>query len=92
MNLLILILSIVWYNKKFIFWLYINHSLSIKAAAPIPVPMHIETTPYFFLVLISSGIKVAICLLPVQPSGCPKAIAPPFGFNFSFGIPSFSIL
>lgn len=41
-----------------------NHSFSIKAAAPMPVPMHIETTPLLVLVLCSSGIKVAICRAP----------------------------
>ena len=44
----------------------INHcSLSINAAAPIPVPIHIETTPNFPPVLFNSGIKVAICLAPL---------------------------
>jgi hypothetical protein len=41
-----------------------NHSLSIRAAAPIPVPMHIETNPNFLPVLANSGNKVAICLEP----------------------------
>lgn len=36
----------------------------IRAAAPIPVPMHIDTTPKLVLVLWSSGIRVAICLAP----------------------------
>lgn len=62
----------------------------MRAAAPIPVPMHIETTPYLPFVRCSSGIKVAICLEPVHPKGCPKAMAPPFGFNFALLIPSFS--
>jgi len=39
------------------------------AAAPIPVPIHIETTPNFFFYLFSSGKRVAICLAPVQPKG-----------------------
>jgi hypothetical protein len=42
----------------------IIHSLSIKAAAPIPVPMHIETIALFAPVLFISGNKVAICLDP----------------------------
>ncbi len=45
-------------------WLWPNHSLSIKAAAPMPVPIHIETTPSFLFCLASSGNKVAICLEP----------------------------
>ncbi len=60
----------------------INHYLSIKAAAPIPVPIHIDTTPNFPLVLTSSGIKVAIWRAPVHPRGCPRAIAPPLGLSF----------
>lgn len=42
----------------------INHSLSIKAAAPIPVPIHMEVTPNFLFCLFNSGSKVAICLEP----------------------------
>lgn len=36
-------------------WIYkqTDHSLSIKAAAPIPEPMHIETIPLFALVLLN---------------------------------------
>lgn len=60
------------------------------AAAPIPVPIHIEVKPYFFPVLSSSWNKVTIYLEPVQPKGCPKAIAPPLGLSFAFGTPSFS--
>lgn len=41
-----------------------NHSFSIKAAAPIPVPMHIEMTPFLAPVLFNSGKRVAICLAP----------------------------
>jgi len=44
--------------------------------------MHIDTHPYYPPYLLSSGNKVAICLAPVQPKGCPKAIAPPFGLTF----------
>mmetsp|Transcript_88067 Transcript_88067/g.195920 ORF Transcript_88067/g.195920 Transcript_88067/m.195920 type:complete len:205 (-) Transcript_88067:731-1345(-) len=54
-------------------------------AAPMPVPMHIETTPSFFPVRLSSGSKVAIWREPVQPNGWPIAIAPPFGLTFSMG-------
>ncbi len=55
----------------------------------IPVPMHIDMTPKRFPVLFNSLSKVDTCLAPVQPRGWPKAIAPPLGFNFSFGIPNF---
>ncbi len=60
----------------------LNHYLSIKAAAPIPVPIHIETIPYLPFVRFNYGNNVAICRDPVHPKGWPKAIAPPFGFNF----------
>lgn len=69
-----------------------HHYFYIKAAAPIPVPIHIETTPNFFPVLANSGSNVAICREPVQPKGCPRAIAPPLGFNLSFDIPNFYTL
>ena len=62
----------------------------MTAAAPIPVPIHIEITPYLPLVLLSSGNKVAICLAPVHPNGCPKAIAPPLGLIFFTSNPNFS--
>jgi hypothetical protein len=48
-------------------FIFDHYSLSIKAAAPIPVPIHIETTPYLPFVLFNSGNNVAICLAPVQP-------------------------
>mmetsp|Transcript_25129 Transcript_25129/g.63060 ORF Transcript_25129/g.63060 Transcript_25129/m.63060 type:complete len:206 (-) Transcript_25129:235-852(-) len=51
-----------------------------------PEPMHMETTPSFLPVRLSSGRRLAICRPPVQPSGCPRAMAPPFGFTFSMGI------
>lgn len=44
--------------------IFSNHYLSIKAAAPMPVPMHIDTKPNFLPVLANSGNKVAICLEP----------------------------
>ena len=46
-----------------------NHSNSKTPAAPIPVPIHIETTPYLPPVLLNSGNKVAIYLAPVHPNG-----------------------
>jgi len=57
-------------------------SFSIIAAAPIPVPIHMETTPYFYFCLLSSGRIVAIYLAPVAPKGLPKAMAPPLGLTF----------
>jgi len=48
-----------------------------------PVPMHIDITPYFLAVLSNSLNKVTTYLDPVMAKGCPKAIAPPLGFNFS---------
>jgi hypothetical protein len=73
-------------------------SFSINAAAPIPVAVHIEMTPYFCFYLFNSGSRVATSLAPVQPKelndnfipkGCPKAIAPPLGFIFLISSPSF---
>jgi len=101
----------------------------MTAAAPIPDPIHIETTPkplqqynqqkiynferlltitastkpslskkikpnmhyktHLFFLRFNSCIRVATCLAPVQPRGCPKAIAPPFGLTFSIGISNF---
>ena len=63
-----------------------DHSLSKTPAAPIPVPIHIEITPYLSLVLSSSLKRVHIILAPVIPSGWPRAMAPPLLFSFSFGI------
>ena len=53
-----------------------------------PVPIHMDTKPYFPPVLFNSGSKVAICLAPVHPRGCPKAIAPPLGLIFFSSIPN----
>lgn len=54
--------------KKFLnnFTFLLNHSLSIKAAAPIPVPIHIETIALLAPVLFISGRRVAICLEPIN--------------------------
>ena len=65
-----------------IFIFYYNYSFSKIAAAPIPVPIHMEMQPNFLFVLISSCIRVATCLAPVQPRGWPSAMAPPLGFTF----------
>lgn len=44
-----------------------NYSFSIKAAAPYPVAIHIEITPYLAFFLFISGKSVATYLAPVQP-------------------------
>lgn len=50
-----------------------------------------STTPaYLFPRRFSSLRSVMTCRAPVQPNGCPKATAPPRGFTFSGGSPSFS--
>ena len=59
----------------------LTHSLTQTAAIPIPVPTHILVTPIFFPVRPNSLKSVATCLAPVQPKGCPNAIAPPFGLT-----------
>ncbi len=41
-----------------------DHYFSIKAAAPMPVPIHIDTTPLLAPVLFIYGKRVAICLAP----------------------------
>lgn len=53
------------------------YSATKTAAMPIPVPTHIELTPTFFPVRLSSYRSVEIWRAPVQPKGCPNAIAPP---------------
>lgn len=55
----------------------IVYSATHTAAIPIPVPTHILLTPTFLLVRFNSYSSVLTCLAPVQPKGCPKAIAPP---------------
>ena len=51
----------------FIYFYSHNCSFSINAAAPIPVAMHIEITPYLAFFLFISGNNVATYLAPVQP-------------------------
>ena len=45
---------------------------------------------YRFPRRFNSCSSVATWRAPVQPTGWPRAMAPPLGFNFSYGIPSFS--
>eukprot|EP00964_Phaeocystis_antarctica_P128478 scaffold92276_cov63-Phaeocystis_antarctica.AAC.2 len=56
-----------------------------------PVPMHIDTTPYRWPVrriwwssvaTCSEWSSVATCRAPVQPSGWPSAMAPPSGLTW----------
>ena len=54
-----------------------NHYNSIRQPFPIPVPIHMVTSPTFLPLLFNSGIIVASILAPLQPKGCPIAIAPP---------------
>ena len=67
-----------------------DHSRSITAAAPCPVPIHIEITPILPPVRFNSERRVPTMRAPVIPRGCPRAMAPPLGFNFLRSIPSFS--
>src|SRR5215471_6694024 len=46
-------------------------------AAPCPPPTHMVTIPYFALRRGISRRMVAVSLAPVQPSGWPRAMAPP---------------
>ena len=55
-------------------------------AIPMPPPIHKVAKPFLELRLTISCIKVTIILAPEAPIGCPKAIAPPLTFIFSFGI------
>src|SRR5690606_34273175 len=48
-------------------------------AAPMPVPMHIVTIPYFCWRRRIPCTMVAVRTAPVAPRGCPSAIAPPSG-------------
>src|SRR5689334_5858987 len=58
-----------------------RYSRSRIPAAPIPPPIHIVTMPYRALRRCNSRRIVAVNFAPVQPSGCPRAIAPPFGLT-----------
>src|SRR5262249_47030041 len=63
----------------------------ISMAIPCPPPMHALAMPYVFLRAASSRASVSTSRVPVAPSGCPSAMAPPFTFTFSRSRPrSFS--
>lgn len=53
------------------------YSATHTAAIPMPVPTHMLVTPTFLSVLFNSYSNVETCRAPVQPNGCPNAIAPP---------------
>src|SRR6059036_2506073 len=52
-------------------------------AAPMPVPTHMVTMPYFRLLRRIAWITVAERIAPVAPSGWPSAIAPPIGLTLA---------
>src|SRR2546422_7106430 len=62
--------------------------LSKIPAAPMPPPTHIVTIPYRAARRCISYSNVAVNLDPVQPSGCPKAMAPPLTFTFDGSRPN----
>src|SRR5881394_2494112 len=62
------------------------HSASSHSAAPCPPPTQSETSARFALRRFNSFKLVRTNLAPVAPTGWPRAIAPPFTFNFSRGI------
>lgn len=65
-------------------------SFTNSAAIPIPVPMHILVNSIFFFCRLHSLSPETICLTPVMPNGCPRAIAPPRGFSCSQSMLSLS--
>ena len=68
--------------------LLIPYSRTIKLAIPIPVPIHILTTPVLSPLRPNSANIVPTILPPVAPNGCPSAIAPPFTLILSSKISS----
>ena len=79
-----LIFYIFVFGLSIFYFLYSYFKNSKIPAVPCPVPTHIETIPYFDFLLIAFRQTIEqISFAPVQPSGCPKAIAPPFTFTIS---------
>lgn len=70
------------------FYYLFQYSASNNPAAPIPVPIHIDITPYYFPYLFNSYNNVPTYLAPVVPNGWPNAIAPPFGLTLFSSIPN----
>ena len=60
-----------------------DHSASNTPAAPMPVPMHMVTMPYFCLRRRMPCTRVAMRTAPVAPSGWPSAMAPPSGLTLA---------
>src|SRR4029453_17611341 len=65
-----------------------SHKRSKMPAAPMPPPTHMVTSPYFALRRCISCSRVVLSFAPVQPSGCPSAIAPPLTLRRSGSIGS----
>src|SRR5262245_577538 len=62
------------------------HCIASKIpAAPMPPPMHIVTRPWRAFRRRSSSRIVTVSFAPVAPSGCPRAMAPPFTLTRSAG-------
>ena len=59
----------------------VAQSASKMPAAPMPVPMHMVTMPYFCWRRRRPWTRVAVRIAPVAPSGWPSAIAPPSGLT-----------
>ena len=60
-----------------------------SAAAPMPPPMHIVTTPYSPAAPLQlAQQRRRSCRVPETPSGWPRAMAPPLGFTFAGSMPS----
>src|SRR4051812_23326090 len=64
------------------------HRRSKMPAAPIPPPTHMLTRPYRAFRRRISYNSVVVSFAPVQPSGCPNAMAPPLTFSLSGSIGS----
>ena len=60
----------------------------ISVPVPSPPPQHIVTSPISLSERSSSCSSVVISRAPVDPSGCPSAIAPPLTFTRSMSGPS----
>src|SRR5687768_10249430 len=68
----------------------VDHATSNNPAAPCPPPMHIVATTYFTPRRLPSISACPTSRAPETPYGWPTAIAPPFTFSRSSGMPSLS--
>src|SRR5215207_3323915 len=63
---------------------HVLHIRSMIVASPCPTPTHKVISPYFTFprrfILYNNMVRMRA---PEQPSGCPKAIAPPLTFTIS---------